>query len=84
MPCTIKAVVDGVEGPPDGDLDGRLFAWSWVTTPELGYSPPIPTLPGFTSIAVLPETNDLKAGHYELLCSRPSGGAVGIGFEIEG
>jgi hypothetical protein len=79
---TIKATVAGAEGPPDGDLDGRLFAWSWVSTREPGYSPPIPTVTGYTSIVAFPVDHFLT-GHYELLCSRPDGGAVGISFQIE-
>jgi len=82
FPLTIKAIVDGIEGPADGALGGRLFAWSWVVTRESGYAPPIPTSAGFSSTVVFPAFHFLT-GHYELLCSRPDGGAVGVTFEIE-
>jgi hypothetical protein len=69
--------------PADGALGGRLFAWSWVATPQAGYVPGIPATPGFTSVVTFPALH-LLVGHYELLCSRPDGGAVGISFEAAG
>jgi len=70
-------------GPPDFLLGGRLFSWSWVATPQAGYVPNIPTQPLQTSVVIFPALA-LLPGHYELLCSRPDGGAVGISFEVEG
>lgn len=79
----LACVVDGIVGPADSDLDGRLFTWTWVET----FSDPpiaIPTPPmqssavSFTGIAFLG-----RGGHHLLMATRQEGGSIAIPFMVE-
>jgi hypothetical protein len=71
-PVEFQCTVDGVEGPVDGDLDGRLFNWWFVEWPVA--QPPITVTGGSTSIATFTPP---FAGHYVLGVRRDNGVAYG-------
>jgi hypothetical protein len=78
--CELRAVVDGVEAPLDGSLDGRLF---WPGNLEYPVRPMHFSSPaGQTSkVRFIPR----HAGHYALYVRRPAGGQVMIHLDaVEG
>lgn len=76
----IQCRVDGVLGPADAALDGRLFFWGWVDRPYEPL-PPITLVPGFSSRVSFPALS-LDQGHFTIQAFRPSGGSVGFSFDV--
>lgn len=78
---TIRAVVDGVAGPADVDLDGRLFTAAWVE-----YSgdsrPPIAQAVGTSAVCTIAVTT-AHLGHFILRLRREGGGGVLVPFDVE-
>lgn len=77
-PVVLKAVVDGVVGPADATLGGRLF-FPWTVEapamPFIGFSSP----PGFSSVVtVVPD----RAGHFVIGIRRPDGGFEHVHLDI--
>jgi hypothetical protein len=74
---------NGILGPSDAALGGKLFEWSWVETPT-GVQIPIVTFPSYTSKLVMPAGAFANyPGHWCILCSREGSGNVGVPFEVE-
>lgn len=82
----IRAIVNGITGPADALLGGRLFLWSWVEG-AIGFGGgPVPIVnpPGFSSIAQLIGTPFLLSPRQRLiLASRSLGGSVALPFVVE-
>lgn len=74
----LKAVVNGVIGPADATLGGRLFvAWP-VEAPAMPFSG-IRADPGFTSVQrVQPD----QVGHYTIGIRRPDGGLEHVHLDV--
>jgi hypothetical protein len=86
--CEIRAVVDGVEAPPDSALGGRLFFPGNVE-----YPPPPPMDPAYPPLHFTSEAGRTSVqyftprapGHYLLYIRRPAGGQVMVHFDaVEG
>lgn len=81
VPTTVHltCVVDGVAGPPDSALDGRLFEFALVefSGPSL---PAITYTAGSTSKVSIALTAG-HVGHFLAVFRRPGGGAVGLPFD---
>jgi hypothetical protein len=77
----VEATVNGVEGPLDGALDGRLFQVHFAEWSGF-YPPPITQPSGQTSVAEF-DVTDEHLGHFVIVFRRPSGGAVLLHFDVE-
>src|SRR5262245_42900543 len=76
---TVKATVNGVEGPLDAQLGGTLFKCHFAEVPIW---PPvaITSPPGQSSVATF---KPKYVGHHLLVMRREDGGAVGVPFFVE-
>lgn len=73
LPITVTAIVDGVEGPLDVDLDGDLFEW-WLGEYPTAGPPPATSSPGGQSSVVT--FTPAHEGHHLLVASRTDGGRI--------
>jgi len=76
---TIKATVNGVEGPLDVTLGGRTFYRKWAELPYSGGLPTITSPPGQTSVFTF---TPFRRGHYLFMVRRMDGGGFGIPFDV--
>jgi len=81
VPVVISAVVNGVTGPLDGVLGGRLFAaWPVEVPPSILPFAGFGSLPGISSVVnVTPPV----VGHYVIGVRRPDGGLEHIHFDVQ-
>lgn len=77
LSATVSAIVDGVVGPLDVDLDGDLFECWFGEFPTAG-PPPATSSPGGQS-SVVTFTAE-HAGHHLLVLSRTDGGRLLVPF----
>lgn len=75
----ITATVDGVEGPLDSALDGRLFLGWLAEYPEP--KPMVTSPPGQSSIRRFTPT---AVGHYTYVLRRKSGGGIILHVDVFG
>src|SRR5262245_22697396 len=76
---TIKATVNGVEGPHDALLGSKLFTAHFAEMPV--WPPPaITSPPGHTSVVTFTPKHK---GHHLLVMRREDGGAVALPFFVE-
>jgi hypothetical protein len=83
LQVVFQAIADGVHGPEDADLGGRLFGWSMGIWPAGAPVPAIVSpIAGRTSRAQV----GLKGrypGHWVVTCARPGGGHICYPFDVE-
>jgi len=79
-PVRIGCRVGGVITPLDAALGGNLFEWRWIDLPK-GSMPFIPATAGQSSMTTF-AAGTFSDGHYTIQAIRPSGGAIGISFDV--
>lgn len=80
VPVTVSAIVDGVEGPLDVDLDGDLFE-GWMAEYPTAGPPPATSSPGGQSSVVT--FTPAHEGFYLFVMSRANGGRILVPFVVE-
>jgi hypothetical protein len=74
----VTANVDGVTGPADSALDGRLFTAAFIDHPGT-----LPTLTGGNGKSSVQTFRADVAGHYSLIVRREGGGGVILHLDAE-